>query len=35
MEKMEFVRINKCYLVNLEHVDGVKRNMPLFTGRIF
>ena len=24
MEGMDFSRINKCYLVNLEHVDGVR-----------
>ena len=24
MEGMDFCRINKCYLVNLEHVDGVQ-----------
>ena len=24
LDSMNFSRINKCYLVNLEHVDGVK-----------
>ncbi len=32
MEKMEFVRINKCYLVNLEHVDGVKEKYAIVHG---
>ena len=32
MENMDFVRINKCYLVNLEHVDGVKDKYAVVHG---
>ncbi len=32
MEKMSFVKINKCYLVNLEHVDGVKDKYAVVRG---
>ncbi len=32
MEKMEFVKINKCYLVNMEHVDGVKDKYAVVHG---
>ncbi len=32
MEGMEFSRINKCYLVNLEHVDGVQDKYAIVRG---
>ena len=32
MEGMDFSRINKCYLVNLEHVDGVQDKYAIVHG---
>ena len=32
MEGMDFCRINKCYLVNLEHVDGVQDKYAVVHG---
>lgn len=32
MEEMDFSRINKCYLVNLEHVDGVQDKYAIVHG---
>lgn len=32
MENMDFSRINKCYLVNLEHVDGVQDKYAIVHG---
>ena len=32
MEGMDFSRINKCYLVNLEHVDGVQDKYAVIHG---
>lgn len=32
MVQMEFSRINKCYLVNLEHVDAVKDKYAVING---
>lgn len=32
MEKLDFSRINKCYLVNLEHVEGVQDKFAVVHG---
>ena len=32
MEGMDFSRINKCYLVNLEHIDGVQDKYAIVHG---
>lgn len=32
MEKLDFVRMNKCYLVNLEHVDGIQDKFAVVHG---
>lgn len=32
MEKLSFVRMNKCYLVNLEHVDGIQEKSAVVHG---
>lgn len=32
LEGMDFSRINKCYLVNLEHVDGVREKYAVVHG---
>ena len=32
MTEMDFFRINKCYLVNLEHVEGVQDKYAVVHG---